>query len=81
MPFIAFLENIYNMVELRWLEKETGKQLQNEWGYFYYETIKILQYRQQITTTLYREEGNIQQLEWTSWMDVPVYNDGERKLK
>lgn len=69
------------MVELRWLEKETGKQLQNEWGYFYYETIKILQYRQQITTTLYREEGNIQQLEWTSWMDVPVYNDGERKLK
>lgn len=62
------------MFELRWLEKETGKTLQNEWGYFYKETIKVLQYRQKTKNTLYKEEGTIEQIGWSPWMDVPIHN-------
>lgn len=64
------------MVELRWLEKETGRQLQNEWGYFYYETIQVLQYRNVTTTLVKVHDGDkvieVPKQSFTEWIDVPV---------
>lgn len=54
------------MFELRWLEKETGRQLQNDWGYFYYETTKVLQYRQLISGA---------ESIWSEWKDVPTISE------
>lgn len=62
--------------ELRWLERQTGKTLMNEWGYYYQETVKILQYRNRLTATDYSnydvDAGDFRKtLAWTEWMDVP----------
>lgn len=69
------------MFELRWLEKETGRQLRNEWGYFYYETIKVLQYRQMISTLEYKEKDTMTINKWSEWRDVPTHveNTGANK--
>lgn len=37
--------DLQSNVELRWLERPTGKRLMNEWGYYYDETVKELQWR------------------------------------
>ena len=65
------------MFELRWLEVETGKTLMDEYGYFYKETTKILQYRQRISTTEYSQVhesgsgGFVTSSRWTDWQAVP----------
>lgn len=65
------------MFELRWLEVETGKTLINEWGYFYQETTKTLQYRQQVNMTEYSQihesgsGGFVTSSRWTDWQAVP----------
>ena len=66
------------MIELRWLEQETGKRLMNEWGYLYQETTKTLQYRQKISLSDYSrldESGSggfVMSDTWTEWQDVPT---------
>lgn len=62
--------------ELRWLERQTGKTLMNEQGYYYQETVKILQYRNRLTVTDYSNYDTVagdfgKTLTWTEWMDVP----------
>ena len=39
------------MFEIRWAERETGKQLMNDWGYFYPETTKVLEFRSEEHTS------------------------------
>ena len=48
------------MIEMRWLETQTGKTLMNEHGYYYPETKQVLQYR---TKEL---------ADWSEWVEVPV---------
>ena len=66
------------MIELRWLEQKTGKRLMNEWGYYYDETVKVLQYRTQV---VYHKDtvndsglssGTREELVWTPWRSVPT---------
>jgi hypothetical protein len=52
------------MIQLRWLVVETGKRLMNEWGYYYMETERILQW----TTN------------GVDWITVPVVEDNENKI-
>lgn len=67
------------MMELRWLERKTGKQCMNEWGYYYDETVRILQYRQQETVTDYRialyDGSYLTTKRWTDWADVPTVSE------
>jgi hypothetical protein len=46
-------------MEIRWCERKTGKKLMNDWGYYYDETVIVLQYRD--------KDGN--------WIDVPTVPD------
>lgn len=69
------------MFELRWLEKETGRQLQNEWGYFYMETVRILQYRNHITVKEYKEDDTSTINKWSEWRDVPIHIESTGAIK
>jgi hypothetical protein len=69
------------MFELRWLEKETGRQLQNDWGYFYMETVKVLQYRKLVSTPEYKEDGVLTINKWSDWMDVPIHVESTGAIK
>lgn len=65
------------MYELRWCERKTGKKLQNEHGFYYDETVKVLQYRTQKQITDYSFIDPITKkyfsyAGWTSWKDVPT---------
>ena len=64
------------MIELRWLEQNTGKRLMNEWGYYYDETTKVLQWRTQVVYHRDRVvDGNaviMEELVWTPWRSVPT---------
>jgi len=66
------------MIELRWLEVETGNRLMNEHGYFYQETTKTLQYRQQVNMTDYSQVtesgsgGFVTASQWAEWQAVPT---------
>jgi len=69
------------MIELRWLEQKTGKRLMNESGYYYDETVKVLQYRTQV---VYHRDtlnasglamGTREELVWTPWYTVPTVED------
>lgn len=64
------------MFDLRWLEKNTGKRLQNEWGYYYDETVQVLQYRIKYDKNIYAGNGpwpdDMRQMVWSEWRDVPV---------
>lgn len=51
------------MTELRWCEQKTGKKMMNDWGYYYDETVKVLQYR------------NLVNDQWSDWKDVPIVPD------
>ena len=59
----------FKMFELRWAERETGKQLMNEWGYYYPETIKTLEFRARYHTPF---AGSNVTTEWTEWQEVPT---------
>jgi hypothetical protein len=67
------------MFELRWLERSTGKKLMNEHGFFYDETVKVLQFRQQYETTFYGEIGQdgdfMKRMVWGEWKDVPTVTE------
>jgi hypothetical protein len=76
-----FSGRITDMFELRWLEKETGRQLQNEWGYFYMEIVKILQYRYIKPITEYRENNALTINKWSEWIDVPTYIESTGAIK
>lgn len=58
------------MIELRWLERETGKRLMNEWGYYYPETVRELQYRFQQQTTDYSIETPCKITVWSEWQNI-----------
>jgi hypothetical protein len=67
------------MIELRWLKRKTGKSLMNEHGYFYDETVKILQYRQKYDHTDYgviTNAGDFSVIRmWSDWIDVPIVEE------
>lgn len=68
------------MFELRWLEKQTGKTLMNEHGYYYPETVRVLQYRNKQTVTDYSGVDPItsdfmKATIWTDWSDVKVVSE------
>lgn len=63
------------MVELRWLERETGKILMNEHGYYEKETEKVLQYRFKEEKSYYsynsiNSNPEVKELTWCDWKDV-----------
>jgi hypothetical protein len=67
------------MIELRWLERKTGKTLMNDWGYYYDETDRVLQYRQKVDTNIYagfnRPEKFMPNMQWSEWKDVPIVKE------
>lgn len=58
------------MIEIRWVQYETGKTLMNEWGYYYPETDKKLQYRFRTTATDYSSDVHEKIVIWSEWQDV-----------
>lgn len=68
-----------NNFELRWLERETGRQLMNEHGYYYREIERVLQYRIRETVTDYKlslDDGTyLTTTVWTAWTDVPTVRE------
>ena len=72
--------------ELRWLKRETGKTLQNEYGFYYPETVRVLQYRTKMIYTDYSimEHSHThfgERLIWSEWMDVPVEQEATQTKK
>lgn len=65
------------MFEMRWLERNTGRKLMNEWGYYYPETERVLQYRHQRPVTDYSSENMVTVTVWSDWQNVPVCAHGE----
>lgn len=66
------------MFELRWLEKEIVK---NEGKYFQSEKVKILQYRQLLSTLEYKEDAAVSINKWSEWVDVPIHTETIKELK
>lgn len=62
------------MIELRWLERKTGNTLRNEWGYYYEETVMVLQQRVRYHQERWVPDGGepVKELAWTDWADIPV---------
>jgi hypothetical protein len=52
-------------IDMRWLEKTTGKTLQDDSGYYYPETERVLQIRSR------QDSASV----WTDWEAVPVVKD------
>jgi hypothetical protein len=69
------------MIELRWLEQKTGKRLMNDWGYYYDETTKVLQWRTQVVyhrdvvNATGRAASTIEEYVWTDWRSVPIVQE------
>jgi hypothetical protein len=63
------------MFELRWLERKTGKTKMNEFGYYYDETVKVLQFRTMNYVTDYGTKDQIQTLRISDWQDVPTVTE------
>lgn len=65
--------------ELRWLIRKTGKRGMNEYGYYYDETVRVLQYRVYYDATIYAAIGPngdfARQMMWSEWQDVPEVED------
>lgn len=65
--------------EVRWLIRKTGNRLQNDYGYYYEETIRVLQYRTYYDATIYAAiapNGDFaKQMVWSEWLDVPEVED------
>lgn len=65
--------------QLRWLNRKTGKRLMNENGYYYDETIRVLQSRVYYDSTIYAGMGPngdfARQMVWSEWQDVPEVNE------
>lgn len=69
--------------ELRWLERKTGVRGMNEHGYYYDETVRVLQYRVYYDATIYAGLGPHgdfrKELVWSDWKDVPIVQDLDGK--
>lgn len=66
--------------ELRWLERKTGVRGMNEHGYYYDETVRVLQYRTKIVYTDYSIMEHSDTIVgsktiWSEWIDVPVISE------
>lgn len=65
--------------ELRWLIRKTGNRLQNDHGYYYEETIRVLQYRIYYDATIYAATAPngdfLKEMVWSEWRDVPEVED------
>lgn len=73
------------MFELRWLERNTGKKLMNEYGFYFDETVRVLQYRCKYNQAVYSYTLDLHPPEdrfesvWSGWQDVPVVVESEIK--
>lgn len=73
------------MFEVRWLERNTGKKLMNEYGYYFDETVRILQYRYKYNQAVYSYTLDSHppedrfEIMWSQWQDVPVIVESEIK--
>lgn len=65
--------------ELRWLNRKTGVRLMNEHGYYYDETVRVLQYRAYYDATIYSAIASngdfLREMVWSEWQDVPEVED------
>ena len=65
--------------ELRWLNRKTGVRLMNEHGYYYDETVRILQYRVYYDATIYSAIASngdfLKEMVWSEWQDVPEVDE------
>ena len=65
--------------ELRWLNRKTSVRLMNEHGYYYDETVRILQYRVYYDATIYSAIASngdfLKEMVWSEWQDVPEVED------
>jgi len=61
-------------MELRWIKRKTGNQLMNDHGFYYDETVKVLQFRIYYDKTIYGGMGPhgdfLKQMVWSEWTDV-----------
>lgn len=69
------------MIEMRWLERRTGKNIMNEHGWLDAEVVTVLQYRERrkvMNMQKMRELGSSYREEvWSNWMDVPTVREEE----
>lgn len=64
------------MIELRWLERKTGKQLMDGYGFFYDETERVLQQRVRYQQERWGTDGTlVKEMTWTDWADIPVVEE------
>ena len=68
--------------ELRWLNRKTGVRKMNEHGYYYDETVRILQYRVYYDATIYAAIASngdfLKEMVWSEWQDVPEVEDNAK---
>lgn len=73
------------MFEVRWHERATGKSMMNEFGYYFDETTRVLQYRYKYNQAVYSYAPNLLPSNdtfisvWSEWIDVPVISEKEMK--
>lgn len=64
------------MIELRWLERKTGKQLMDGYGFYYDETERVLQQRVRYQQERWVTDGGaVKEMAWTEWADIPVVEE------
>lgn len=67
------------MIELRWLERKTGRQAMDQHGFYYDETLTVLQKRVYYDATMYGGLGPhgefSKQMVWSEWTDIPVVKE------
>ena len=65
--------------QLRWVNRKTGNKGMNEHGYYYDETVRVLQYRVYYDATIYAAIASngdfLKQMVWSEWQDVPEVED------
>ena len=72
------------MIQLRWLERPTGKTIMDDHGYYQPETERVLQFRQEYNATIYAGSPSddlkhqTRQMVWGAWTDVPVVTELEQ---
>lgn len=63
-------------IEMRWLERKTGRNIMNEYGWVEPEIIKVLQYRQAkqiFSSSSFGERTEV--IDWEDWQDVPTVRE------
>lgn len=71
------------MFEVRWLERETGNRLMYENGFYYAETVRVLQYRYKYSQAVYSYTLDSNPAEdrfetvWSEWTDVPTVKESK----